>query len=128
VARAKYVPPSKIAARCFTALNTLGMTVLPEVNVGERLEVDFIVRELNLALECDGKQHDEFSAFFHGTKDGFRDSKKRDNRKQVLCEEQGLKLVRLSEKEIMQTGGPEELISLILQKLKQQQQSEEEEW
>jgi very-short-patch-repair endonuclease len=101
------------------------MTVIPEFSLGDRLRGDFLVRELNCLIECQGQQHEEFSAFFHGDKDGFRDSKRRDNRKKVLCEQQGLRLVELNEREIMSASGPEELAKLILQKLSNLKQETE---
>lgn len=123
----KYKPPSKLAERTYKALQTLGMTVIPEYDkLGERLRVDFVVRELGLAIEVQGSQHTEFSKLYHGNQDGFRNSQKRDNRKKVLCEEQGLKLIELSESEIMNASGPEDLAKLILQK--HTELAHEEEW
>lgn len=43
--------------------------------------VDLIVKELNLAIECHGRQHYEFTAHFHGTQTAFAQSQQRDEAK-----------------------------------------------
>lgn len=127
--RKKYQPPSKIAARVYKALLLTNYTILTEFPVGERLEVDFVIREIALACEVDGRQHTEYNSFHYDGKDAFRAAKSRDQRKAVLCEQQGLNLIRLSEKEVMGAASPEELLALILSKASQQKtESEEEEW
>lgn len=113
----KYTPPSKIAARTYAALKLTGFTIVTEFSVGERLRGDFLIRELACVIEVDGDQHEVMNPFFHDGKDAFRNSKKRDNRKEVLCQEQGLKLVRLSAKEVMAAKDAQELVKLILAKL-----------
>ena len=127
MSKKKYTPPSKIAARVYKALQSSNFTVLTEVDIGERLRVDFVVRELSLACEADGNQHSVMNGHFFDGKDDFRAAKARDQRKAVLCEQQGLKLVRLDEKEILSSASPKHLLSIILQKLAQQQ-TESEEW
>lgn len=54
---------------------------LPE----ERLWLDFYLPHHCIAFEYQGKQHDEFSKFFHGNKQGFKASKKRDAKKRQWC-------------------------------------------
>jgi very-short-patch-repair endonuclease len=120
-----YKPPSKIAERVYKALRLSGFTIIPEYNVGGRLRVDFLIRELSLCVEVDGQQHTQFTPFMHGDKDGFRNSKKRDNKKQVLLEAEGLRLVRLSEYQINNAANPQELLNIIY---KQITPKEEEEW
>ena len=126
MSRKKYVPPSKLAARVYKALLLTNYTILTEFPVGERLEVDFVIREIALACEVDGRQHTEYNSFHYDGKDDFRAAKSRDQRKQVLCEQQGLKLIRLDEKEIMGAASPEALLQLILQKSTQKDETEEE--
>lgn len=103
-------------------------TVIEQYPIGERLEVDFVVKSLSLALEADGKQHQTFNGFHYDGKDDFRAAKGRDQRKQVLCEQQGLTLIRLDEKEIMAAPNPEALLQLILTKLAETKKEQEEEW
>lgn len=54
---------------------------------GSRLFFDFFIKELNLLIECQGQQHYEFNKHFHGDKQSFIDSKKRDNLKIEYAEE-----------------------------------------
>lgn len=128
MSKKKYQPPSKIAARVYKALQSSNFTVLTEVDIGERLRVDFVVREISAAIEADGNQHQTMNGHFFDGKDDFRAAKARDQRKAVLCEQNGLTLIRLSEQEIMAASGPSELLQQILQKLQAQQQTESEEW
>lgn len=120
-----YKPPSRIAERVYKALKLSGFTIIPEYNVGGRLRVDYLIRELSVCIEVDGLQHSQFVPHFHGDKDGFRNSKKRDNKKHVLLEAEGLKLVRLSEDQINKAASPQELLQIIFQQVKPE---EIEEW
>lgn len=43
--------------------------------------VDLMVRELNLAIECHGRQHFEYVEHFHGTQTAFRVAQQRDEAK-----------------------------------------------
>jgi very-short-patch-repair endonuclease len=81
-----------------------------------------------MLIECDGRQHDQLVPFYHGDKIGFRDSKKRDNRKEVLAGQQGYTLIRLTQKEILDSNSPEELLKIILHKITQSKRESEEEW
>lgn len=51
----------------------------------ERLWLDFYLPHHNLAFEYQGQHHDEFNKFFHGDKQGFVKSQKRDERKRQWC-------------------------------------------
>ena len=42
------------------------------------LYVDIVVKELNLAVECHGRQHFEFVPHFHGSRDNFARARERD--------------------------------------------------
>ncbi len=129
MSKKRYQPPSKAAERVWKALLLSGFTILPEYDLGERLRGDFLLRELLVIVEIDGKQHTVYNSFHYDGKDDFRAAKARDQRKAVLCEQQGLNLIRLDEDEVMASSGPQELLALILSKLSQQQtESEEEEW
>jgi hypothetical protein len=54
---------------------------------GQRLFFDFFIKELDVFIECQGRQHDEYVAHFHGDREGFLAHKKRDNLKKAYCEE-----------------------------------------
>ena len=45
------------------------------------LFLDLLVKELMLAIECNGEQHDKFNSHFHGTSEAFQDSLARDKAK-----------------------------------------------
>lgn len=126
--RKKYTPPSKLAARVYKSLQLTQYTILPEYDLGERLRGDYLLREIGVVIEVDGAQHTSYSSLYHNGKDDFRAAKARDQRKQVLCEQQGLKLIRLDEKEIMGAPGPQELLHIILQKANHKPTESEEEW
>ena len=67
---------------------------------GTRLFFDFYIKEMNVLIEVQGRQHDEFVKHFHVDREGFWDSKKRDNLKKEYCEENGAVLIEVkSEKE-----------------------------
>jgi len=56
---------------------------------------------MNVLIEVQGRQHDEFVKHFHVDREGFVDSKKRDNLKKEYCEETGSVLIEVrSEKEL----------------------------
>ena len=73
--------------------------IFPEYVIGENLRIDFYLPDLNIAVECDGRQHEVFVEHFHKTAQGFRDSQKRDTRKEELCLRGKIPLVRFSNEE-----------------------------
>jgi very-short-patch-repair endonuclease len=73
-----------------------GYLIQEEYGIGERLRLDFYIPELMLGFEYDGSQHEEYSSYFHGDVDKFVEAKARDQRKEELCSEQGIKLVRVN--------------------------------
>ena len=75
---------SKLADKTYDFLRNIFpfYTVIPEYYVyykGHRLFFDFFIKELNLAIEVQGKQHYSFIKYFHINKEGFLRSKYRDN-------------------------------------------------
>jgi len=48
---------------------------------GNRLFFDFYIKDLCILFECQGRQHKNFVEHFHQDRDGFFESKKRDNLK-----------------------------------------------
>ena len=66
-----------------------------------RLFFDFYIKDLGLLLEIQGRQHDGFVKHFHGDKEGFLASKKRDNLKKEYCELRNFVLIEIrSDKEL----------------------------
>jgi len=66
-----------------------------------RLFFDFYVKDLGLLVEVQGRQHDEFVKHFHGDKEAFLSSKKRDNLKKEYVEYRNFVLIEIrSEKEL----------------------------
>ena len=61
----------------------------------ERLELDGYCQQLLLAFEFDGIQHFEHLKYFHKTYTQFEEQKIRDKKKDKLCKEHGVKLVRI---------------------------------
>lgn len=70
-----------------------GVEVITEKHIGERLKLDVFCPRYKLAAEFHGKQHFEFTPFFHNTYDDFTQSKIRDQRKSEICQELGIVLV-----------------------------------
>lgn len=58
------------------------------------LYLDFFIVRLKLAVEVQGKQHREFTPFYHGNKLGFIEQKKRDASKLEWCNLNGFKLLK----------------------------------
>lgn len=76
--------------------------VFPEYYVrykGNRLFFDFYVKELDLFIEVQGRQHTTFVKHFHGTADAFHKQKMRDNLKIEYVQEKDKCLVRLYDTE-----------------------------
>jgi hypothetical protein len=63
---------------------------------GERLELDFYIPELDLAIEAQGQQHYTFTPHFHRDQNGFTGQLKRDREKRYLCERKGITLLEIS--------------------------------
>ena len=107
---------SKIEQRVYDALTSLGSyRVQEQYPLPERLRVDFVISELRLAVETDGRQHEEFNIHFYDSKADFEKAKQRDKRKEELCKEQNLVLVRLKERQVKSAASREQLGSLILE-------------
>ena len=72
------------------------------VDVGGRettVFVDIQVPDLNLAIECHGRQHYEFVSHFHGTRDDFARSVERDRAKAEAILDSGMSYLAISFKE-----------------------------
>lgn len=54
---------------------------------------DFFLQSLGLAVEAQGRQHDEFSSFFYGSRHLFLRQRKNDLFKAQYCKEVGITLI-----------------------------------
>lgn len=66
----------------------------PIVAINSRF--DIFVKELGIAIEVDGIQHDKVNSFFHQDPFAFKRAFKRDENKNDFCEINGIKMIRLS--------------------------------
>jgi predicted transcriptional regulator len=76
-------------------------TLVPEYHIGERLRLDAYLKQLDIGFEYDGIQHFRYTPQWHRTKQEFERSKDRDRRKEVLCKQQGITLIRIKYNENM---------------------------
>lgn len=71
-------------------------TILEEWPIpSSRLQIDFFIPQMLMAVEVDGEQHSKFSKFYHGTIDNFKKQKERDNRKKAWCEMNDITLINI---------------------------------
>ncbi len=85
-----------LLGRSIRSLYGLNVVILEEFPIPEeRLILDFYVPNHDLAFEYHGQQHDEFNKFFHGDKDGFTKSQKRDERKRQWCDLNNIVLIEI---------------------------------
>lgn len=95
--------PSLESKRLVEKLERLfpGLAIYQEMPCfGSRLRIDFYIHELKLAFEYDGRQHEVYDPFFHGSKAGFMEAKNRDLEKKLWCEKNTIRLVRITEKDL----------------------------
>jgi hypothetical protein len=71
--------------------------ILEEVPIPQTsLTLDFYVPNKKLAIEVDGKQHREYTPFFHHDKRGFAHAQSNDKLKNNWCELNNIQIIRLS--------------------------------
>ena len=63
------------------------------------LKVDFYLPEFNIIIEYDGEQHYKFVERYHKTEEGYKNQIRRDLLVTKFCEENNLKLLRITFKE-----------------------------
>ena len=67
-----------------------------DYNLGGGLKLDFYIESpCKIGFEVDGAQHYSFNSRFHETNDDFLEQTKRDRRKELICRNRGISLVRL---------------------------------
>ncbi|MDB4314583.1 hypothetical protein N9955_00990 [bacterium] len=70
--------------------------------VGTRLTIDLYNATRKIALEADGNQHYKLNPHFHGgDKNKFMDQLKRDKKKELFCEFNGIELIRVLESDTL---------------------------
>lgn len=84
-------------------------------STGRRLELDFYIGEIGVAIEVQGEQHYRYIKRFHGNADGFKDQLTRDRLKLDACTKSGITLIEISsegdfEQLLTYQHSPEELI------------------
>lgn len=62
---------------------------------GEGIYIDYFLPRPRIAVEADGRQHETFVPYFHGTKSGFKEAQERDDRKAKWCSINNIKLIRV---------------------------------
>lgn len=65
-------------------------------DMGERLELDFWIVDLNVAIEVQGEQHYRYVRRFHPTPNSFSQQLRRDRIKRSRCEDRGIMLYEIA--------------------------------
>lgn len=65
---------------------------------GERLELDFFIDKLSIAIEVQGRQHVGFTPCFHATEYDFAEQLRRDREKKDLCDNANIQLFYVYDK------------------------------
>jgi hypothetical protein len=60
---------------------------------GDRLYIDFFLPRKMIAVEAQGRQHYEYSNFFHGSQENFKLAQARDRKKSLWCACNNIRLV-----------------------------------
>lgn len=63
-----------------------------------RLFFDFYIKDLDILIEVQGRQHDEFVKHFHNDRETFLAAKRRDNLKKEYCDKEGIVLLEIRSK------------------------------
>lgn len=67
---------------------------------GTKLRIDFLCRNIKVAIEFHGRQHSDFIPFMHKSRSGFLSHIKRDVKKEELLLKNGFKLVEIYEEDV----------------------------
>jgi hypothetical protein len=71
--------------------------ILEELYIpGHDFYFDFFIPSIKLAIEIDGRQHDEYVPYFHKNKQNFIKAKERDDSKYELCKINDWEFIRVS--------------------------------
>ena len=80
---------------------------------GTKMRIDFFIENIDLCIEYDGKQHEEYIPFFHRDKKAFLDQKERDKVKEKLIKEHNLILIRINYKDDISEKNIKKIIKKI---------------
>tara|TARA_R110000822_G_C15338795_1_gene495945 strand:+ start:12933 stop:13340 length:408 start_codon:yes stop_codon:yes gene_type:complete len=69
--------------------------------VGTRMKLDFYNDTKKIAVEVQGRQHDEYVKHFHRNKTGFWNQLKRDAKKREWCEKNQIQMVEIRDNDIL---------------------------
>lgn len=69
--------------------------ILEEFYVPDGFYLDFLIPAQKLAIEVQGRQHDEYVKFFHKTRTDFNNAQTRDGQKQEWCQLNKISLYRV---------------------------------
>lgn len=92
---------SNIQYECGQLLKKLfpSESILEDVPLPDGFYLDFFIGSRKLAIEVQGRQHDEYVPFFHKNKKGFIASQTRDYNKEQWCDLNGIILYKVKDKE-----------------------------
>ena len=62
---------------------------------GKNLELDLYNAELGLCVEVNGRQHYEYTPYFHSSRDSFYNQRYRDEMKKKKCQENGINYIEI---------------------------------
>ena len=85
---------------------------------GRKLFVDLVVKEIQVAVECHGRQHFQFVEHFHKDAEGYRNAKNRDAAKEQAIRDAGYSFVVITHDEA-DTLTPRRLLRKIKQAMKE---------
>lgn len=105
---------SKLQYRVKESLKKIWSTniVLEEMPVvGTKLSLDFYNANKKIAIEVQGRQHNEYVPHFHkGNKINFISQLRRDHQKKEFCDINGIRLIELYEEDDISSSGIESVI------------------
>lgn len=76
----------------------------PWLKYKHKLHIDIYIPELKLAIEVDGPQHSKYVKYFHRKVEGFMRYLIRDLYKDTLCAKHGIRVIRITEDELLIPG------------------------
>ena len=68
-----------------------------EYSIGERSRLDYYIKDFNVGIEFDGRQHFEYVQHFHSNKDGFKKQQILDEKKNEICALRDISVIRFSD-------------------------------
>lgn len=88
---------------------------------GGRLELDFFIDELSMAVEVQGAQHTQFIPYFHVREQAFLEQQQRDREKAEICQRAGIGLFYVYDRQDVSTLIADFRMELERQEEKRQQ-------